>query len=235
MSHDVLRVRADNPGPLTLSGTNTWLVGRDPAWIVDPGPALDPHLDAVADAVWERGGAGGIVLTHAHRDHADGLAGLRERLGGVAVGDPGPLEVLPLPGHSEDHVVYLAGRVAFTGDAVLGEGSVFVADAPGAMAGYLDGLRALRARELDLICPGHGPEVADPAAKLDAYLAHRLDRERRLAEALERGVRGEEALLDAVWSDVPPVLRPAAAITLRSHLHKLGEEGRLPSGVTPGR
>lgn len=232
-AHDIVRVRAENPGVLTLSGTNTWVVGRDPAWVVDPGPALDVHLDAVAAVVDERGGAGGVVLTHSHPDHAEGLDGLLARLGDVTVGKPGPLEVLPLPGHAPDHVVFLHGAVAFTGDAVLGEGSVFVAGEPGAMAGYLDGLRRLRERPLELICPGHGSPVTDPHAKLDDYLEHRLDRERRLLEALAAGTRGEEALLDVVWDDVPHPLRFAAAITLRSHLHKLGEEGRLPPGVTP--
>jgi glyoxylase-like metal-dependent hydrolase (beta-lactamase superfamily II) len=228
--HDIVRVRADNPGWLTLSGTNTWVVGSDPAWVVDPGPQLDEHLDTVAAVVRERGGAGGIVLTHSHHDHTDGLAGLLERLGDVPVGEPGPLEVLPLPGHSADHVVYVRGGAAFTGDAVLGEGSVFVADEPHAMASYLDGLRRLRERDLEVICPGHGPEVWEPHAWIDAYLEHRLDRERRLLEAMADGTREEDALLDVAWSDVPALLRPAAAITLRSHLHKLREEGRLPGG-----
>jgi glyoxylase-like metal-dependent hydrolase (beta-lactamase superfamily II) len=222
---DIVRVRADNPGPLTLSGTNAWVVGREPAWVIDPGPALDAHLDAVAAEVAARGGAGGILLTHGHADHTEGVAGLLARVGDVPVDAPGPLEVLPLPGHAPDHVVYLWGGAAFTGDAVLGEGSVFVADAPGAMASYLDGLRRLRERPLTVICPGHGPEVWDPAAKLDGYLSHRLDRERRLVAAMQAGTSDEEALLDAVWDDVPPQLRFAAAITLRSHLHKLREVG----------
>jgi glyoxylase-like metal-dependent hydrolase (beta-lactamase superfamily II) len=227
---DVVRVRADNPGPLTLSGTNTWVAGRDPAWVVDPGPAAAEHLDAVTAVVQARGGAGGIALTHDHHDHAEGLEPLAARLGrslpivrhgAVAAG---PLEVLPLPGHADDHVVFLWQGVAFTGDAVLGEGSVFV---DGDMAGYLDGLRRLRERSPMLLCPGHGPPVEDPAAHLDRYLAHRLERERRLVEALEQGLRAEEDLLDAAWPDVPAVLRPAAALTLRAHLRKLEAEGRV--------
>lgn len=223
-AYDVVRLRAENPSPLTLSGTNTWVVGRDPAWIVDPGPSLPEHLDAVAACVGERGGAGGIAATHQHVDHVDGVDALRERIGPVPL-DAGPLEALPLPGHAPDHVVFLWNRVAFTGDAVLGEGSVFVADVPGAMAGYLEGLRRLRERDLGVICPGHGPPVWEPHAKLDEYIAHRLDRERRLVAALEAGVEGEEALLDDVWGDVPDSLRGAAAVTLRSHLHKLDEVG----------
>jgi glyoxylase-like metal-dependent hydrolase (beta-lactamase superfamily II) len=227
---DLALVRAANPGPFTLSGTNTWVLGRDPAWVIDPGPALPEHLDAVAAEVAARGGAGGIALTHDHADHAEGVEPLRERLGrDVPVlsgrgGDAfGPLRVLELPGHSDDHVVFVAGRAAFTGDAVLGEGSVFVT---GRLSAYLDGLRRLRELDLAVLCPGHGPPVWDPRAKLDEYLAHRLDRERRLLDALDRGVRGEDELLDAVWDDAPPALRDAAAVTLRAHLEKLREEGR---------
>ena len=117
------------------------------------------------------------------------------------------------------------------GDAVLGTGSVFVAPGPGSLAGYLAALRRLRALPLELLCPGHGPPVDDPAAKLDEYLAHRLDRERRLLDALARGLRSEDELLDNVWDDAPTALRFAAGVTLRAHLEKLSEEGRLPAGV----
>jgi glyoxylase-like metal-dependent hydrolase (beta-lactamase superfamily II) len=86
----------------------------------------------------------------------------------------------------------------------------------------------LRSLDLEVLCPGHGPYVWDPAAKLDEYIAHRLDRERRLLEALAAGLRGEGELLDAAWSEVPPELRAAAALTLEAHLEKLREEGRLP-------
>jgi glyoxylase-like metal-dependent hydrolase (beta-lactamase superfamily II) len=137
----------------------------------------------------------------------------------------GPLSVVGFAGHADDHLVFVAGRAAFTGDAVLGEGSVFVS---GALAAYLDGLRRMRALDLEVLCPGHGDEVWEPAATLDRYLAHRLDRERRLLAALAAGVRGEDALLDAAWDDAPAALRPAAAITLRAHLEKLRAEGRLP-------
>lgn len=229
---DVALVRADNPGPLTLSGTNTWLWSRDPCWIVDPGPALDAHLDTVAHAAALRGGAGGIVLTHDHPDHSEGLPGLLERLGeGVPVardGELGPLHALAAPGHSPDSVVWIAGAVAFTGDAVLGEGSVFVA---GQLGEYLAALEALRALAPSLLLPGHGEPVLDPGARIGALIEHRLEREARLLAALERGARGVDALLDQAWSDAPAALRPAAAMSLRAHLDKLDAEGRLPAGV----
>jgi glyoxylase-like metal-dependent hydrolase (beta-lactamase superfamily II) len=219
---DIARVRADNPSALTLSGTNTWVVGRDPAWVIDPGPLLEPHLDTVAREVQGRGGAGGIAITHTHADHVEGAAELAARLG-VEVGrGPGPFEVLPVPGHADDHVVYLWRRAAFTGDVVLGEGSVFVS---GRLNEYLQGLRTLRAMDLAVLCPGHGDEVWDPAAKLDQYLAHRADRERMLLAALADGVRGEDALLDAAWADAPAAVRPFAAVSLRAHLEKLRDDG----------
>jgi glyoxylase-like metal-dependent hydrolase (beta-lactamase superfamily II) len=228
--HDVALVRADNPSPLTLTGTNTWVVGR---WVVDPGPALDAHLDAVAAEVAARGGAQGIAVTHDHEDHVQGLDALLARVGDVPVvsarggaGDGdlfGPLRVLALPGHSDDHLAFVAARAAFVGDAVLGEGSVFVsAD----LAGYLDGLRRLRELDLAVLCPGHGPPIWDVRARLDGYLEHRLDRERRLLAALERGLRTEDELLDAAWADAPAALRPFAAMSLRAHLEKLRAEGR---------
>jgi glyoxylase-like metal-dependent hydrolase (beta-lactamase superfamily II) len=108
---------------------------------------------------------------------------------------------------------------------------VFIAPDPGAMSGYLAALRALRERPLALLCPGHGAPIADPAAKLDEYVAHRLERERRLLDALAEGRRGVSELLDSAWDDVPAGLRPAAAVTLAAHLDKLEEEGRLPDGV----
>ena len=242
---DIIGIRAANPGPLSLSGTNSWIVGRDPAWLVDPGPRLDDHLDALDAELAQRGGLGGIAVTHDHIDHVEGLGAVRERHPGAPVAGArgeidielrdgsrvGPLEALHLPGHAPDHYVFVAGRAAMTGDAVLGEGSVFVSPAPNALRGYLDGLRRLRALDLAVLCPGHGPLVLDPAAKLEQYLSHRLERERRLVEALEAGRRSVDELLDAAWDDAPAELRPLAAVTLAAHLDKLAEEDRLPGGV----
>jgi glyoxylase-like metal-dependent hydrolase (beta-lactamase superfamily II) len=243
--HDIVGIRAANPGPFTLSGTNSWIVGRDPAWLVDPGPALLEHLDAVSAEIGRRGGLGGIALTHDHPDHAEAVTIMRGRFEhaplaaargevDVELADGtafGPLTAVETPGHAPDHVAFMTGTAALTGDAVLGEGSVFIYPDPGALAGYLDGLAKLRELELELLLPGHGPPVDDPAAKLDEYVEHRLDRERRLVAALEGGRRSVDELLDAVWDDVPSVLRPAAAVTLAAHLDKLEEEGRLPEGV----
>jgi glyoxylase-like metal-dependent hydrolase (beta-lactamase superfamily II) len=223
----ITRIRAANPSPLTLDGTNTYVVG---SWVVDPGPADAVHLEAVRRAA--DGGVEGVVLTHSHSDHAEGA----ELLGAPVVlpegnEEVGPFRAVATPGHSADSVCLLRGPVCFTGDTVLGAGSVFIAPGEGSLSAYLDSLRRLRSLDLEVLCPGHGPYVRDPAAKLDEYIAHRLDRERRLVEALDSGLRSRDELLVAAWPDAPAELRPAAALTLAAHLEKLAEEGRLPSDV----
>ncbi len=243
---DAVGIRADNPGPLTLAGTNTWIYGREPAWLIDPGPALPEHLDAVSEELDERGGLGAVLLTHDHIDHAEAVPEIVRRFSPVPLaaargpvstllsdGDRvGPFEVVATPGHAPDHLAFVVEGIAFTGDAVLGEGSVFVM---GQLAEYLDGLRRLQGYRLSLIAPGHGPVVEDPAAKLEQYIDHRLAREAALVTALAEGKRTIHDLLDAVWWDAPEALRPAAAITLEAHLEKLSAEGRLPEGVERGR
>jgi glyoxylase-like metal-dependent hydrolase (beta-lactamase superfamily II) len=242
---DIVGIRAANPGPFTLGGTNAWIVGRDPGWLVDPGPALLQHLDAVSAEAERRGGLGGIALTHDHPDHSEAVGVMRGRFEGVPLaagrGDVdvplsegtrfGPLLAVRTPGHAPDHIAFVTGRAALTGDAVLGEGSVFIYPDPHALADYLDGLARLRAYGLEVLCPGHGPLVSDPYAKLEEYIEHRLERERRLVAALDEGRRTVDELLDAAWADVPSSLRPAAAVTLAAHLDKLEDEGRLPDGV----
>ncbi|MFL5862768.1 MAG: MBL fold metallo-hydrolase [Solirubrobacteraceae bacterium] len=243
--HDIVGLRADNPGPFTLSGTNSWIVGSQPAWLVDPGPELRDHVEAVIAEVERRGGLGGVALTHDHGDHAAAVAPVHEHFPhaplAAARGEVdrllrdgstfGPLEAVETPGHAPDHLAFLFGTAALTGDAVLGQGSVFIAPDPGALTRYLGALRALRRRELSILLPGHGPPVDDPAAKLDEYVEHRLERERRLVGGIAAGARTTDEMLHAAWGDVPELLRPAAAVTLAAHLDKLEAEGRLPSGV----
>jgi glyoxylase-like metal-dependent hydrolase (beta-lactamase superfamily II) len=227
----VVRVRAHNPSAMTLDGTNSYVVGD---WVVDPGPADPEHLEALVAAAG--GGVAGIVLTHDHADHAEGARPLAERTGAPVLRpgegeEAGPFRALATPGHSGDHVCLLFGAVCFSGDTVLGSGSVFIGPGDGSLSSYLASLRRLRELDLEVLCPGHGPYVWDPRAKLDEYIDHRLDRERRLLAALSDGCRTTDELLDAAWSDAPAELRPAAALTLAAHLEKLDDEGRLPEGV----
>jgi glyoxylase-like metal-dependent hydrolase (beta-lactamase superfamily II) len=232
----VVRVRAANPSAFTLDGTNTYVTGR---WVIDPGPRDDTHLEAVLAAAAD--GVEGVVLTHDHSDHSGNADRLAERAGGVPVVRPadgeaaGPLRAIATPGHSPDHVCLVHGRICFTGDAIAGTGSSFIVPGGGGLGAYLRALERLRELDLEVLCPGHGPFVHDPRAKLDEYIEHRLERERKLLAALEAGLRTRDELLDAAWDDVDwslsPHLRHAAGLTLQAHLEKLRDEDRIPEGV----
>ncbi|HVC06749.1 MAG TPA: MBL fold metallo-hydrolase [Solirubrobacterales bacterium] len=232
---EVLRLIAPNPGPMTLTGTNTYLYGTGPCAVIDPGPDDAGHLEAVRVAAAERGGIGVVLLTHSHGDHAAGAGRLgAEVLAPVDGEERGGLRALATPGHAADHVCFLSpDGVCFSGDLVLGEGSSFVPPDGGSLGAYMDSLRLLGAEPIELICPGHGPWVSNPAAKLAEYVEHREMRERRLLGALERGERSRRALLEEVWDDVPTEVRPAAALVMEAHLQKLESEGRLPAGLRP--
>jgi glyoxylase-like metal-dependent hydrolase (beta-lactamase superfamily II) len=226
-------VVAPNPSPLTLEGTNTWIVG---GWVVDPGPADAGHLATVRKAA---GPVEGVVLTHSHLDHSEGAGELGvEAVLPVHGQRVGPFEAIATPGHSPDSVCLRYERVLFTGDTVLGEGSVFIAPGEGSLSAYLASLERLLELDLEAICPGHGPVVQDPGAKLREYRDHRLEREAKVLAALGAGARTRDELLDRGWDDVDfsasPLLRIAAAATLAAHLQKLSDESRLPDDVEPG-
>jgi glyoxylase-like metal-dependent hydrolase (beta-lactamase superfamily II) len=227
---------------MTLEGTNTYLYGSGPCAAIDPGPDDAIHAEAVVAAAAARGGIGIVLLTHSHRDHSAGA----ERLAELAAQEaerppvvlPGEgetyfgLRALATPGHAPDHVCFLTGDgVCFSGDLVLGLGSTIVPPGDNSLAAYMDSLRRLQAEPVELIAPGHGPWVTDPAAKLAEYAEHREMRERRLLAALESGERSKAALLATVWDDVPEALRPAAALAMEAHLEKLAGEGLLPDGL----
>ena len=229
----VTRVRANNPSPMTLDGTNTYVVG---SWVVDPGPDDEGHLLAVFEAA--AGELDGIVLTHDHFDHAQGAERLAAMAGGIPIRHPGagddggPFEVVPSPGHSADSVCLIHERVCFTGDTVLGEGSVFIPGDGGGLTGYLAALEHLLELDFDVICPGHGPVVWEPRERIAQYIEHRLEREQKVVDAIRAGAQSKDEILDRAWNDAPidtvPMLRAAAAATLDAHLDKLRDEGRLP-------
>jgi glyoxylase-like metal-dependent hydrolase (beta-lactamase superfamily II) len=231
---DMERLVAPNPSPMTLEGTNTYLVGRDPAVVIDPGPDDEGHLAAIREAAERRGGIGTVLLTHEHGDHSGGV----EKLG-VEPARPmddevvAGLRAIATPGHADEHLCFVAGTACFTGDLILGEGSTIVGprDMGGSLLHYMDSLRRLERLDLTVLYPGHGPEIREPETKIAEYVEHRMMRERRLVAALERGERSRSALLAEVWDDVPEELRAAAQIAMEAHLEKLEEEGRLPADM----
>jgi len=215
---------------MTLEGTNTYVYGADPCFVIDPGSDDPGHLDAIRAAAAERGGIGAVLITHSHADHLTGAdqldAPVLQPDGGE---NHGGLRVLATPGHAADHVTFVSPHgVAFCGDLVLGLGSTIVPPGGNSLAAFLDSLALLAAEDLSLMAPGHGPWITDPQAKLAEYVEHRLMRERRLLTALEAGERSRAALLATAWDDVPPELLPMAAMAMEAHLEKLEAEARLP-------
>ena len=218
---------------MTLEGTNTYLYGSDPCVVIDPGSEDAGHLGAIRAAAEARGGIGFVLLTHSHGDHTAGA----DQLGAEVVLPEGGevhagLRVLATPGHAEDHVCFLSDEgVCFSGDLVLGLGSTIVPPGGNSLAAFMDSLALLQAEEIELIAPGHGPWVTDPAAKLAEYLEHRRMREGRLLDALAQGERSRARLLATVWDDIPIELLPMAAMAMEAHLEKLEGEGRLPGDL----
>jgi glyoxylase-like metal-dependent hydrolase (beta-lactamase superfamily II) len=230
---EVLKIVAPNPGPMTLEGTNTYIYGSDPCVVIDPGSEDAGHLEAIRAAAAERGGLGLVLLTHSHGDHTEGA----DKLGAEVILPSGGeehfgLRALATPGHAEDHVCFLTETgVCFSGDLVLGLGSTIVPPGGNSLAAFMDSLALLQEQEIELIAPGHGPWITDPAAKLVEYVEHRQMRERRLIEALEAGGRSRANLLATVWDDIPIELLPMAAMAMEAHLEKLESEGRLPQDL----
>ncbi len=218
---------------MTLEGTNTYVYGADPCVVIDPGSEDEAHLEAIRAAAAERGGIGLVLLTHSHGDHAEGADRLEAEVVLPRGGEEhAGLRVLATPGHADDHVCFLADTgVCFSGDLVLGLGSTIVPPGGGSLAAYMDSLRLLQEETIELIAPGHGPWITDPAAKLAEYVEHREMRERRLLAALQRGERSRAALLAEAWDDIPLELLPMAAMAMESHLEKLEAEGLLPEDV----
>ena len=206
-------VLAPNPGPMTLDGTNTWVLRGDrsgPSVVVDPGPLHEGHLDAVARAARRDGDVAAVLLTHGHLDHSEGARALAERVGcGVRSLDPayrlgseglrdgdvvaaGALElrVVATPGHTSDSLSFhLASEGAvLTGDTVLGRGTSVVAHPDGRLGEYLASLdrlqRLVEAHEVAVLWPGHGPALTDPLEVLRRYLAHRHERLEQVRQAL---------------------------------------------------
>jgi glyoxylase-like metal-dependent hydrolase (beta-lactamase superfamily II) len=235
-------VLAPNPGPMTLDGTNTWVLrapGDERCVVVDPGPLTESHLAEVA----AHGPVEVVLLTHGHADHSEGARRFAEltgapvraldpahRLGdqGLAEGDVVAaagleLRVLSTPGHTSDSLSFVvAGEGSvLTGDTILGRGTTVVAHPDGVLADYLDSLRRLRELGEVTVLPGHGPELTSAGAAAEHYLRHREQRLEQVAAAWEAGARTAEAVVETVYVDVDRALWPAATLSVRAQLDYL--------------
>ena len=250
-------VLAGNPGPMTLDGTNTWVLsepGSTGCAVVDPGPLDERHLRRVLDAVAARGTRVELVLlTHHHLDHAESAQHFGELTGAPvrALGDPSDglvdrerlqvagleLQVVATPGHTADSLSFLlpADNALLTGDTVLGRGTTVVSHPEGRLAAYLDSLERIAAMtnsgEVETILPGHGPTVQHAAQAVWYYLEHRRERLGQVRAALADGARDADAVVARVYADVPPELWPAARLSVLAQLDYLRAKGLSGRGA----
>lgn len=249
----IRRVLAPNPGMMTGPGTNTYLVGVNELAVVDPGPAIAEHVDAIQ----AQAGApiAQIWLTHAHPDHAMAVAALKAATGAVLLAWPTPnptyeipglpapdrpladgddvtldgehYHILHTPGHASDHVCFFreSDRALFTGDVVVGQGTVVIAPPDGDLTDYLLSLERLLALDASVILPGHGEPILEPHAKLREYIDHRLARERQVLDGLARGLSSIDALVSEIYAAVDKRVHPVAAQQVHGHLLKLERDG----------
>lgn len=256
LSPRVTRLRAPNPSPMTLDGTNGYVVRVGPGKLVaiDPGPLDDRQRDAFLAAARDmQSSYEAILVTHGHPDHAPGAAPLAAATGAPVFAHPDArfphdrtlddpeslvfadtsIKALHAPGHARDHVVFVLEdeRALFAGDVVLGTGTVVVAPPGGDMRAYQRTLHRLRRLYGDAhaLYGGHGPEVSDVRGKLDEYIAHREARERQIVDALAGGCETIPALVERVYADTDRRLWPAAARQVLAYLLALESEGRVRS------
>jgi glyoxylase-like metal-dependent hydrolase (beta-lactamase superfamily II) len=237
-------ITAPNPGPFTLDGTQTYLLGETA--VLDPGPDIPSHLDKIRAAL---PGLRTILITHRHGDHAPGAVPLKRATGAeilaprdvlddsvvdrrVAGGDTltidgTRIDVVATPGHTNEHVCYLtADGDLFSGDTILGFGTTAIFPPDGHMGDYIRSLRTLRALGPRRVYPAHGPIRDNAVALIDEYIAHRLEREQQVLDAIAAGAATVPEIRARIYTNLDPRLRGAAEIQIEAHLIKLREEGR---------
>lgn len=241
----VARIVADNPGPMTCHGTNTWLIGtRAGRVVLDPGPDNATHVAAILRA----GPVAAILVSHTHADHIGALPALRAATGAPVVGAAPPafapgyapdrvladgeaafgLTALATPGHSANHLCFArADGVVFSADHVMAWSTSVVIPPEGDMTDYLASLDRLLARDDALYLPGHGPPLPDPRPYVAALKAHRLAREAALLAALADGPAELSMLVARVYPGLDQRLHPAATASATAHLLKCQKEGRV--------
>lgn len=247
-----LRVLAPNPSPMTLDGTNTYVLATgdgQPAVVVDPGPQDDDHRDAVDRTLADHDlDVAAVVVTHRHPDHAaaapgwaadwgvDLVAAAPDVAAGRVVGEGDELhygdlhlEVIATPGHTEDSVsLRLPTRAVCTGDHVLGRGTTVVAHPDGTLEGYLASLRRLLDLGPAALLPGHGPAMHDdPAAVLQFHLDHREHRLRQVLDVLGESPRTAREVVEVVYASYDPAVWPAATASTLAAFDHLADQGRI--------
>ncbi len=253
-----LCVLAPNPSPMTLDGTNTWLIAAPDstvALVIDPGPDDEGHLRRVVQQAGQAGRRiAQILLTHGHDDHSAGARRLADltgapvraadpahRLGADGLGDGDVIEaagselrVIGTPGHSRDSLSLLLPEdgALLTGDTVLGRGTTVIAGGDGSLTDYLRSLDAMKSLSdqglLQVLLPGHGPVLPDPAAVLEYYIAHRAERLDQVRAALAAGDRTPAEIVTRVYTEITPAVRPAAELSVQAQLDYLTSRGELP-------
>ncbi len=241
---EIERILAPNPGPMTLEGTNTYVLGGQV--VVDPGPADAAHLERLAAM-----GPRLILVTHRHPDHTEGAAELARSTGAVLRGldpdeclggeplvdgewipvDDVELQILATPGHTADSIcIVVPDRAVLTGDTILGRGTTVIMHPDGAVGPYLASLDRLEALgDLEAL-PGHGEPLPSVAAIARDYRAHRLERLDQVRAALERlGATAADAsvaaVTDAVYAAIDPSVRQAAEASTAAQLAYLAQAG----------
>ena len=231
----VRSIIANNASAMTLDGTRTYIIGEKQVAVIDPGPRLEEHQNAVADHVGS-GASVYVVVTHDHPDHADGAEALARRFGTVVrapkdgeliVTDAGPLNVIATPGHTPDHLSFHfpTENAIFCGDLMMGGlDTALVARPEGNLRAYLHSLERLRALRPAIIYPAHGEPFEDSDGAIDRYIRHREDRLRQVADAYHAGARTRDELLDRVYGEsLDPRLREYAGAAIEAYIDYLNE------------
>ena len=250
----VRRLVAPNPGPMTGPGTNTYLLGTEEIAVLDPGPAIPEHIDAILEAGGDR--IRWIVCTHTHPDHSPAWQAVAAASGARVIGalpaddrfqddtfmPDQPLQhddvlrtaeftlrAVHTPGHVSNHFCFLLEeeKMLFAGDHIMNGSTVVIVPPGGDMKDYIESLQLLLDYPIEFIAPGHGEVMEDSEAVVTWLVNHRLKRERKVIDGLDQlGRITVEGLVQTVYDDVAISLHPMAMLSLTAHLIKLREEGR---------
>ena len=248
----VRRITAGNPGMFTGPGTNTYLIGDEEVTVIDPGPAVHEHIEAI---IQSSANIKQILLTHTHPDHSPGTRLLQDNIGvpvfalitesskdqditftperilidgEIIANEYYSIEVIHTPGHASNHLCYLLKdeKLLFTGDHIMDGSTVVIASPDGSMQDYIDSLAKLKEYDLNKIAPGHGELIDEPYAVVDWIIKHRFERESKVIDVLKQHNSGDlNTLVKDIYADVDSMLHPVAKWSLESHLVKLMDEG----------